>query len=80
MCGHDGIHPELHPACDTFECQDVGYVSDILAIPKEDLVVTGDTEMIKPFHTGKLINSRYYAGVKYGVGIEKNTNLLFGFL
>lgn len=65
--GHDGVRPQLHPAGEALQRQDIGDVSDVLAVPEEDLVVAGDAEMIQSFHGGKVNIFRNFPGVSLGV-------------
>ena len=67
MRGHDGVRPQLHPAGEALQRQDIGDVSDVLAVPEEDLVVAGDAEMIQSFHGGKVNIFCNFPGVSLGV-------------
>ena len=65
--GHDGVRPELHPAGEAFERQNVGDVPNVLVIPEKDLVVAGDAEMVQSFHGGKVNIFCNFPGVSSGV-------------
>lgn len=49
--GHDGVRPQFHPAGIALQRKNVGNVPDVLVVPEEDLVVTGNTEMVQSFHS-----------------------------
>lgn len=45
--GHNRVRPKLNLATEGFKRKDVGDVADVFVVPEQDLLVTGDTEVVK---------------------------------
>ena len=54
MGGHHSINPEFHLTVERFQCQDIGDLSDVFVVPKQDFRMAGDAKMKKSFHRSSL--------------------------
>ena len=48
---HHGVNPKFNLTVESFECKDVGDLSDVFVVPEEDFVMAGNAEMVQLLHS-----------------------------